>query len=91
MGLFDSNEEIIRKKLEKIGLDDLIKAPEREKKAVESIVNLVALGQSQSLLASEKGKLSAQMYYLESISMGNLLVFQKLDQLNKNIEKLINK
>jgi len=91
MGLFDSNEENVRKLLEKAGLDGLNNLPENKKKTIEKILGLTEFGKSQSHAMGEKSKLSAQISFLEAMTYSNLLMAQQLNQLNKNIEKLLNK
>lgn len=91
MGLFDSKEENIKKALEKNGLGELNNLSQDEKKTIEKIISLVDFGKLQSTAIGEKSKLLSQVSLLEATTYSNLLIIKQLDQLNKNIEKLINK
>lgn len=91
MGLFGSNKENVSERLERIGLSSLEQLQSEEQSTITEIMNLLGHGKAQSVSLGENAKLTAQAFLLESITLSNLLTFKKLDELNKNIEKLISK
>lgn len=90
MGLFDSKEEKTKLWLEKKGYPELRNLSDNDIAAMNNITNYMSLGNDVSLGVLKSNDM-AQINFLQAISHQNLLIIKQLDQLNKNIEKLINK